>query len=534
MINPQPQRVVREIPANIRVGREVFHSGKKMRVCAYARVSSDSEEQMDSYKAQKEYYTRELGRKTDIEFVGLYADEARSGKSIRRREDFKRMLEDCEAGKIDRIVTKSVARFARNMVECMKTARDLKNKGITILFETQGIDTTEESSFVLLSLLATMAEEEIRTLSINIIWGFRKRIAEGKITHSRTIFGYKAKKGNYTIVPHEAVIVQEIFEQFLSGKTYYQIANDLQERGIAKANGGMVWQFRTIEKILENEKYCGDVITQKTFSPDIMLERRANNGELPKYEIKDNHIGIVSRETYEKAQAEIERRKREKTSLDEMKVKYSSKYAFSSRAECTCGSKLRRHSQWFTNKAGEQRKMPIWVCITHQKKRASCPVRPIKEGDLEQAFVKSLTIVIANREHFDSQITANMEVAMKSREGSNTETLKTKLDNAQRRLITISRKGHKTNANQQEADDLMEEIRAIQADLAMSQANDITVDLMLRRLKLVKDMITEPLVEFKEEVFRSLIEKAIVVADDKRPTHIKFIFYSGLEITQEL
>jgi len=463
--------------------------------------------------------------------VGFFGDEGISGKFAHNREDFQRMLNECYAGKITRIVTKSVSRFARNQVECMKLARDLKNRGITILFETQGIDTKDEGSFVILSVLASMAEEEIRTLSRNVIFGFLKRYKAGQVNWTGRMLGYEVVKGQFQIVPDEALVVKEIFDLFLKGKSYYQICQILMSRGVQAFQGKGRWTRGWIEFILANEKYCGDVILQKTYAPDIMLPRRKNEGKRPKYEVQNNHIGIVSKATFDAAQAEIARRNKEKLTLKEKNSKFCSLYPFSGKLICTCNGKYRRHAQTFM-KNGVKQTERVWVCTTHQGNKTLCDVKPIKESTLEKAFVSTLNNLISNKEMLSEMLGAKIEEVLAGK-SVDPRLLAEQLVEAQEELIAIS-KTTRTDQSQAQAELLIQKIQSLQCEIELAQVNIATQDLTLVRLAEMKKLIKRPLAFFNDDVFTTLINKVLITAEDTKPAKLHFIFYCGIETIEEV
>jgi hypothetical protein len=281
----------------------------------------------------------------------------------------------------------------------MQLARELKNKGITIYFESQGLDTKDESSFVILSILAALAEEEIRTISNNVKWGIHKRYKEGKVHMSGRMCGFKINNGKFTLIPEEVGIVQQICKDYLDGLTVRQITNKLDKAGVptpfaeikrkkmlkeGKPYTPPKWQHTTVMSILTNEKYTGDVILGKTFKVDVLSQRQENNGQRDKYEVQNNHPAIIDRQTWNAVQAEIARREYEKISLSDERTRYSSHYPLSTKLECAeCGAKFRRHSQIHGDI-----KVHIWVCMLHQKQRDKCSMKPIKEEVVEGALSK--------------------------------------------------------------------------------------------------------------------------------------------------
>lgn len=243
---------------------------RKRRVAAYARVSTDSDEQLSSYEAQVDNYTKKIRENPTWEFVAVYADEGVTGTNTKKREGFNRMIEDALAGKIDLILTKSISRFARNTVDALTTIRSLKEKGVEVYFEKENIYTLDAKGEVMLTIMSSLAQEESRSISENVTWGKRKSMADGKVSLAYSHFlGYeKGPDGILQIVEEEAKVVRKIYSLFLSGRTVRSIADQLTHEGILTPSGKTKWSVSTIMSILQNEKYKGDTLLQKTYTAD--------------------------------------------------------------------------------------------------------------------------------------------------------------------------------------------------------------------------------------------------------------------------
>ena len=289
-----------------------INTRSRRRVAGYARVSTDSEEQLTSYEAQVDYYTRFIRSNPDWEFVNVYTDEGISALNTKRRDGFNRMIEDALAGKINLIVTKSVSRFARNTVDSLSTIRLLKEHGVEVFFEKEAIWTFDGRGELLLTIMSSLAQEESRSISENVTWGQRKRFADGKVTMPYSSFlGYrKGADGLPEIVPEEASIVRQIYTLFIQGKTLNWIAKYLTEQGIPTPRGKAKWQSSTVESILTNEKYKGCAILQKKFTVDFLSKKmKVNEGEVPQYIVEQSHPAIIDPDQWEKVQTEMAVRK---------------------------------------------------------------------------------------------------------------------------------------------------------------------------------------------------------------------------------
>ena len=308
---------------------------QKRRVAAYARVSTDSEEQQTSYAAQVDRYTKYIQERADWEFVAVYTDEGISALNTKHRDGFNRMVADALDGKIDLIVTKSVSRFARNTVDSLTTVRKLKEKGVEVFFEKENIYTLDSKGELLITIMSSLAQEESRSISENVTWGQRKRMADGKVSLPYKHFlGYrKGADGLPEIVPEEAEIVRNIYRWFMEGKTPTGIARTLTEQGVPTPAGKEQWCSSTVKSILTNEKYNGSALLQKRFTVDFLTKKsKVNEGEVPQYYIEESHPAIIEPEEFELVQAELLRRQN-------LRRQYNEKSVFAARLVCgDCGN----------------------------------------------------------------------------------------------------------------------------------------------------------------------------------------------------
>lgn len=276
----------------------------KIRVAAYCRVSTDHPEQESSLTAQVEHYRKYITSHPDWELADIYAEFA-SGTNLKKRAKFKRLLRDCSKGKIDMILTKSMSRFGRNTVDTVSAARELFGLGVMVIFEAEGINNFDKEVRINMEMYAAYAQEESRSMSENIKFGIRQRMRDGKVCLNHTRFlGYdKDENGNLIVVESEAKVVRKIFELYLSGFGARKIKRYLEENGIKTVTGKSEWSTSTIDRMLSNEKYMGNVLMQKTFTEDFMTgKRKKNEGEIAMYLIENNHKGIISKEVFERVQ----------------------------------------------------------------------------------------------------------------------------------------------------------------------------------------------------------------------------------------
>ena len=362
------ERKVRVIPATKPAPASgPRHSGRQ-RVAAYCRVSTDSEEQLNSYAAQQNYYTQKIEENPDWEMAGIFADEGLSGTSMKKRAEFNRMIAACKRGRIDMILTKSASRFARNTVDCLKVIRTLKARGIAVIFEKENINTLTESSEFLITLFSSFSQAESESMSLNIIPGIRQSMKEGNIPfqYSRTLGYRRGPDGKPEIDPEEAETVRLIYTRYLEGRSLGDIQRELIEKNIPTAAGIQGWSRQVIQNILTSEKYIGDGLRQKTYTTGPIGNKKIvkNNGELPMYYTRDNHPAIIPRDIYYRVKEEMARRasKRkvmQKTAKTEQ-GKYSARYALSELLVCgECGTPYKRCT-WARN----GKKRIVWRCVS--------------------------------------------------------------------------------------------------------------------------------------------------------------------------
>ena len=350
-------------------------AAKKLRVAAYARVSTDSDEQLISLDAQKNHYEVLIRSRKDWEYAGLYYDEGISGTKMAKRDGLLSMLNDCEKGLIDYIIVKSISRFSRNTVESIETVRRLCGMGIYILFEKENIDTGKMEGELLLSILSSLAESESHSVSENEAWSIRRRFLNGTFKISYPPYGYDYIDGKMVVNAEQSTIVKRIFSMVLSGSSSADIARELNAEEIPTRRGGS-WTSTTINGMIRNEKYTGDVIFQKSYS-DEQFTRRRNNGERDQFFAQGHHEAIISHEDYDAANDMIARNAAEKGIYADSR-KYQNRYAFSGKVICgDCGAvwKRRKISGYFG-----------YACTTHLADKDACGMKSIREDSIMAAF----------------------------------------------------------------------------------------------------------------------------------------------------
>ena len=390
---PRAERIVEVIPATWNPTDESAGEIRKLRVAAYCRVSTELEQQQSSYDLQIEYYTRHIMQNPNWIFAGVFADDGRSATNTFRRDDFNQLMDQCLKGKVDMVITKSISRFARNTVDCISWVRKLKEKNVAVYFEKENLNTLDDSTEMILTILSSQAQEESRAISTNVKWGYARKFEKGESTRQRSYGFRKAPTGEMCIVEEEAAVIRNMARWFLDGDSLERIKHRLEDAGIETTTGKKTWSTGTIYNILTNEKIMGDVLLQKTFTADYLTKRRVkNSGQQKQYYVKNHHEAIIPKTVYYKIQEEIARRSSlKKAGTRKGKTAqgvYSSKYALTGIMVCNeCGAHYRR-TTWAKN----GKKVIVWRCINrleHGTKR--CHESPtLKEEVIQEAIMGKL------------------------------------------------------------------------------------------------------------------------------------------------
>ena len=537
-----PKRTVSVIEPqkSILVDKEKYH---QKRVVAYCRVSTDSEEQLTSYQNQMRVYTEMIAANKEWEFAGLYADEGISGTRADKRPEFQRMIRDCQNGKIDYIITKSVSRFARNTVECLEYVRSLKAQGIGIFFEEQNIDTLKNESELYLVIYAGFAQSESESISKHITWTYRKKFEEGKVSFQyKNFLGYrKGADSQPEIVPEEAAIVERIYEMFLAGQPVKMIAQTLQAEKIEIPGKNLSFSKNMIMNILRNEKYCGDCILQKTVTVDcISKTRKVNQGEAPMYIVENNHPAIISREVFNRAQEELIRRQALQAKSDKTSItatgKYS-KYALTEVLQCAeCGSRYRRVT-W----TAHGRKKIVWRCISrldYGTKHCKDSIT-VEEEALHGAVVRAL-----NRFHTEDESTylALMKATIGEAIGINggseeIDLLTRRIDTLNKRMLDLVNEtvaaGKDVESSEDEFKGISDQIEQLNRRIAAIQENVHKDGSRQARLEEIQSIIAKRganETQYDDSIVRQMIECIKVHNDGK----LTIIFGGGYEIEETL
>jgi len=521
-------KTVTTIPATLtRFTATPLNEQKKRRTAAYARVSTDSDEQFTSYEAQIDYYTNYIKGRDDWEFVGVYTDEGITGTNTKKREGFKSMVADALDGKIDLIVTKSVSRFARNTVDSLTTVRQLKEKGVEIYFEKENIWTLDSKGELLITIMSSLAQEESRSISENCVWGQRKRFADGKVTVPFGHFlGYdRGPDGNLVLNEAEAVIVKRIFSMFLQGMTPFGIASQLTADGTPTPGHKEKWNAGTVRHMLENEKYKGDALLQKSYTVDFLTKKKKqNNGEIPQYYVKGNHEAIIVPAVFEAVQRELERRGKGRN-------RHSGIHLFSGKIKCgQCGS-------WYGSKvwhSTDKYRQVIWQCNHKFDNDERCSTPHLTDDEIKAFFISAVNKLLPEKDRlikafdtikstaFDTSdldaekkaLEQEMVVVSEMMQQSIYENARVALDQTeyQERYDGLTERFGKAKAR-------LEEVTAVISDKATRQA---TIEDFLRGLQSLDGLVTE----FDPMLWVSLVDFITVRSKDD----VRVTFKDGTEV----
>lgn len=509
------------IPARRTIGTQKQEAKvKKTRVAAYCRVSTEYEEQESSYDAQVMHYTEYINSNPEWSLAKIYADEV-SGTNTKKRVEFKQMIEDCKAGLIDMILVKSISRFARNTVDCLKYTRELKALNIAVYFEKENINTLDAKGEVLITIMAALAQQESESISANVRLGLQYRNQQGKVqVNTKWFLGYtKDEEGKLIIQPEEAKIVKRIYAEYLQGKSFLQIKRELEADGVLNGAGHAKWYESNIKQILSNEKYIGDALLQKTYTVNTLEKKRvANNGIAPKYYVEGDHEAIIDKDIFLRVQAEMARRANILT--NGKKRIYSSKYALSSIVFCGhCGDIFRRVTWRDRNK-----KIIVWRCVSRVLKKSSgvdCPARSIREEDLQSAIVTAVNDAWYGKDEILPELRENIRAVLEEGMEERLKEIDAVIRQKQSELLSAGNDQVKID----EIGDEIMDLRDKRQDVLMEAAKDRDTKNRIEDLTNFLDEQAEEITEYSDMIVRRLVEK-ITVYDYK----VVVEFKSGLEI----
>ena len=539
----QTERKVIIIPSKPEAAQRQTAVKRQLRVAAYYRVSTEEEEQQSSYEAQCHYYTDKIMTNPDWTMAGIFADEGITGTSARKRPEFLRMIRLCRQKKIDLVLTKSISRFARNTVDCLDYVRALRTLGIAVIFEKENINTLESDSEMLITLLGAFAQAESESISANVRWGKRQAMREGKtiIQYNRLYAYEKGENGKPKIIQEQAEVVRSIYDQYLSGASLRMIKDRLEAEQIPNVTGGSQWTITAIRSILTNEKYCGDVLLQKTYISDCISRKVIRNtGQLPMYLVQNHHEGIVERKTFDAVQAEMARRSAGKSPSKKNAptgmTSYASKYALSERLVCgECGT-LYRRCTW--SKQG--RKRIVWRCVSRLDYGTKyCHNSPtLDEEPLQKAILAAINSVMSQKSTLIRQITSAMEMELAPVPGesmslADIERRLDELNDQTRELVAESARAEDASACTAQLRAVMNEAAVLKEKRALIEEQRQSNAQAVRRIEDAAAAMAQAsthISEWDEALIRQLVDTVKVNSAEK----ITVFLRGGIQVEQDM
>ncbi len=493
-----------------------------IRCAAYCRVSSDSEDQLNSFMAQLKYYENFLADSETEKLINVYADEGVTGTCEDKREDFQRMMNDCRKGKIDRIYTKSISRFARNTKDCLKNIRELKSLGITVFFEKENIDTANMPDEIMITIMGGLAQEESTSLSQNMRWSVQKRMQNGTYKIARPPYGFDIIDGNLAVNENQAQIVSQIFNWYINGCGLQKIADILNEHNVPSSQKQTKWTADIVKYILKNERYIGDAVFQKNYVTEALPHlKRRNYGEKPKYYVTNTNPQIIEKNVFETVQQLLKERHKS----------YSNDgHLMSGKIICAkCGATYK------FKKCGEKF---YWTCRTHDKKSDLCENGRILESRIHDAF-----IALHNKLFYNyKQILVPMQIALQDlklrRFNGNSNVMEihkeiAKLKEQTHVLARLKTKGFLDNAKYlEQTAELNAKVNKLQLELKKITHLD-DEDETLDQIEMLIDYFEKqdvPITEFDESAFEFLINKIVIINQTKLEFHV----IGGLKFTEKI
>ena len=541
-MNTAPKRV-RTIPATIQPLNVYSTEYLFKRVAAYCRVSTKQEEQLNSYETQVRYYTDRINREPGWKLAGIYADKGITGTSMKKRDEFNKLIRQCKRGKVDMIIVKSISRFARNTVDCLKITRMLRELKVDVYFEEQNLHSIDPSSEFYISIYGSVAQSESENISHNVAWGKARSAKDGNVFFAyKSFLGYRrGADGKPEIDPEQANTVRRIYDRFLAGDSLQQIANGLTADGIPTPMGRTVWQASVVQSILSNEKYKGDALLGKTYVEDCISKKvRVNAGERPQYYVENNHPAIIDAATFARVQEELARRaskrKVKQTGTTTEQGKYCGKYALTELLVCgECGTPYRRCTWTVGGK-----KRIVWRCINRlDYGKKYCHHSPtMEEAPLKNAIMDAVLKTAQIDPNVLQTLKQHIQLGLGAGAGED------KSVEIQIRIAQIDQEFKKllssvTAENQQELltdpriTDLMTEKRQLEKKLAeyaaAEQHRQNTASRLDNIFTILDGMKNHPLT-YDDAVIRQILQCVIVESKEK----IKMVFIGGMEVEAEV
>ncbi len=484
------------------------------RLAAYIRVSSDSEDQLHSFSAQYRYYNSIAANSDDTILIDIYADEGITGTCTEKRDEFNRMMNDARKHKFDRVIVKSVTRFARNTKDCLEAVRELKQLGISVYFEENNIETNKTEGETLITLLGMVAQNESLSISKNMRWGIQKRMQEGRYINSTAPFGYKYIDRTYVIDEQEAEIVKQIFDLYLKGYGFLAISQILEKQT------GAVWHKRRLWHLLTNEKYIGDTLYQKRYTTDTLpFKLKYNKGEKPQYYVHQTHEAIIDIDSFNAVQELLKKKETPYTPPTE--------YAFTKMIECS-------HCHRVFKRKVINHKI-YWACNAHDEKAENCPIKPIPETAIQNAYTRMFNKLKRFSKEIISPAVSQLEDLIIKKQCGNQQILsaRTELIAAREKMNQITRlhsngilSADIYNAQKKEIEAKIMRLKELMTAACDTDGIVNTLDKLSDLMDILNEH--EVMTEFNEAVFGLTVEKITALSENE----IVFILIGGVEFTE--
>ena len=531
------QRIVTIIPAKPIAEQEAMK--RRLQVAAYCRVSTEEEEQQSSYEAQCSYYTDKIMTNPEWTMAGIFADEGITGTSTKKRDDFNKMIRKCKKKKIDLILTKSISRFARNTLDTIKYTRMLRAMGIGIYFEKENINTLDMDSEMLITMLGAFAQAESESISRNVAWGKRKAIQAGKVfVNFNQLYGYYLQEdGSPGINLEKAAVVKFIYQQYLYGDSLRMIKDRLDNDGILNPKGEHGWLISSIKSILTNEKYCGDVLGQKTYKECVIGGKvMKNNGELPQVLIQNNHPGIVTREIFYAVQEEMKRRTASRSPSTKSatgRTSYASKYALSERLVCgECGTLYRRCTWTIRGK-----KKIVWRCVSRLDHGTKyCKQSPtMEETALQDAIMDAINRSMDTSGGLARNAAAGFLMILKPQENAEftLDEVKRRIQELTAEFNTLFEMDGSEETYQERFSEITKELAELkkqQEAISAQLRNNQGIQAKVNRFASAAERMDHSLTQWDEEFIRQMIHTVEVISADR----IRVVLTDGTVVMQEV
>lgn len=537
------QKRVRTIPPTVRPENVQNLRPALKRVAAYCRVSTKQEEQLNSYETQVNYYTDRINREPGWKMAGIYADKGITGTSMKKRDEFNKLIRQCKRGRVDMIIVKSISRFARNTLDCIRITRMLREIKVDVYFEEQNLHSIDPSSEFYISIYGSIAQSESENISHNVAWGKARSARNGNVFFAyKSFLGYrKGADGKPEIDPEQAATVRRIYTRFLAGRSLQQIADELTQSGVSTPMGKTVWQPGVIQSILSNEKYKGDALLGKTYIEDCISKKvRVNAGERPQYYVENNHPAIIDAATFARVQEELARRaskrKVKQVGTKTEQGRYSSKYALTELLVCEeCGTPYRRCTWTVSGK-----KKIVWRCISRlDYGKRYCHHSPtMEEAPLQEAIMNAVQRTAQANPDVLKTLKMHIQLGLGADDNEDqsveTQIRITEIDREFKEILnSVTAENQQQLLTDPRIAELMAEKRTLESKLAeynAAEQNRKNAASRLEQIFTILDGMKNHPLAFDDQVIRQILQCVVVESKEK----IRVVFTGGLEVEAEV